>query len=416
MAWRRLLPLAALLVACQAAEPSEVTPADGASELTDVSPTTPKRQSTPTCWLYSMATFAEAMHLRATNQELDLSEAYWTYWHWYDQLTGGVIDYAQGKAVTLDTSGNWPLAAELIARYGWMHEADFLPEEAGLVRSQRAFDALTTIEAALQPGGELHGDASREPAHVLDVLDRAWRLSPAVVREMRAVFDPARERDLRDPALAATARIHRSRELAANDGLTLEDVLGSSPVLEAGQNVSDAPRQGPHAWTVITTSRYDDTPESAQRNRIILKLVQATLHSHRPVYMLWAADDRHIDASGTFRADVQDPTATAGYKHLSVITDYEVADVPGFGTLPAGVLETRPEALQAAFDDRAKVRFFRIKNPWWGSYPKDGTLIPFTHGTGGYNDLDLDYLSGDELGWRRMRQVVLPADLLGSGG
>jgi hypothetical protein len=38
--------------------------------------------------------------------------------------------------------------------------------------------------------------------------------------------------------------------------------------------------------------------------------------------------------------------------------------VPGFGTLPAGVKETRPEALAASLDPRATITFLRIKNSW----------------------------------------------------
>lgn len=73
---------------------------------------------------------------------------------------------------------------------------------------------------------------------------------------------------------------------------------------------------------------------------------------------------------------------------MVVMEDYEVTDVPGFGTLKAGVKETRPEALAAALSDSAKISFIRVKNSW-GSYRSDrGFSLP------GYHDLFMQYLNG----------------------
>jgi hypothetical protein len=70
-----------------------------------------------------------------------------------------------------------------------------------------------------------------------------------------------------------------------------------------------------------------------------------------------------------------------------VLEDYQINDVPGFGTLKAGVTETRPEALQAALDPAAKIEFFRTKNSWGAS---SGPAPEFN----GYLDLYTAYLNG----------------------
>ena len=75
---------------------------------------------------------------------------------------------------------------------------------------------------------------------------------------------------------------------------------------------------------------------------------------------------------------------------MVIMYDYEVSNVPGYGTLPAGVEETRPEALQAALSPDAEVKFFRVKNSWGTSRPDRGenALLP------GYHDLYVTYLNG----------------------
>ncbi|MGQ0507165.1 MAG: hypothetical protein ACT4TC_17795, partial [Myxococcaceae bacterium] len=89
----------------------------------------------------------------------------------------------------------------------------------------------------------------------------------------------------------------------------------------------------------------------------------------------------------TPQGQVLAPPATPGPQggHLVVLEDYEIDNVPGFGTLPAGTLETRPQALLAALSPTATMKFIRIKNSWGTSklpnYP-------------GYHDLYFPYLDG----------------------
>ena len=54
--------------------------------ITDVEHTDVERQSIGNCWLYAEASWVESMHLSATGEKFDVSQSYWTYWHWYEQI------------------------------------------------------------------------------------------------------------------------------------------------------------------------------------------------------------------------------------------------------------------------------------------------------------------------------------------
>jgi hypothetical protein len=113
---------------------------------------------------------------------------------------------------------------------------------------------------------------------------------------------------------------------------------------------------------------------------------QRALHDHQPVVMSWFVDFNSLDGDGRFFA----PPATPGHQggHMVVMQDYQVTDVPGFGTLQAGVAETRPEALEAALSAEAHIEFIRIKNSWGSFRPDRMFVLP------GYHDLYLKYLNG----------------------
>ncbi len=75
---------------------------------------------------------------------------------------------------------------------------------------------------------------------------------------------------------------------------------------------------------------------------------------------------------------------------MVVMEDYQVDVGAPFGTLKAGVLEKRPEALEAALKDTSTIQFIRVKNSWGAARP-DRAFAP---GMPGYHDLYLDYLNG----------------------
>ena len=103
---------------------------------------------------------------------------------------------------------------------------------------------------------------------------------------------------------------------------------------------------------------------------------------------------------------------------MVAISDYQAEGVPGFGTLPAGKVETRPEALEAALGDAVTIPFIRVKNSWGPTGASSELAVS------GHYDLYLRYLDGpikvclDEKGEKDLskctdqtpfKELVLPA-------
>lgn len=155
---------------------------------------------------------------------------------------------------------------------------------------------------------------------------------------------------------------------------TLQDAIGVRA--SGGSNV----RQGPFAWNSV---RYPSLPTA---RRDLLRRVQRAMHDQLPVVVTWNVDFNAMDPQGRFLAPPEEPGAQG--LHMVVVDDYQATNVPGFGTLPVGVVETRPEALEAALDPAARVELLRVKNSW-GTGRADASLVP-----GGYHDLYMNYLDG----------------------
>ena len=103
--------------------------------------------------------------------------------------------------------------------------------------------------------------------------------------------------------------------------------------------------------------------------------------------MTWFVDFNSMNRTTGVFADVPETPGRQG-GHMTVIEDYQVSNVPGFGTLKAGTVVTDPAALKAALDPAATIDFIRIKNSW-------GTQRPDPLGIGrGYYDLYMEYLDG----------------------
>ncbi len=114
--------------------------------------------------------------------------------------------------------------------------------------------------------------------------------------------------------------------------------------------------------------------------------MQQAMHDRQPVIVTWIVDFNAQDDLGRFLAPPEDPGSQGG--HMVIVDDYQVTDVPGFGTLNAGTVEERSGALTAALDPSAKIEFIRVKNSWGTGRP-DPSFVP-----GGYHDLYMKYLDG----------------------
>src|SRR5690606_17194226 len=121
----------------------------GVDDITDVQHTDVERQSIGNCWLYAEASWVESMNLAATGKAYDISQSYWTYWHWFDQITG----YGGGSAI--ETGGFYRTANEIIMDRGIMPEKKFVKEDATSEMSNRQSAALAAMNRELATGGRL---------------------------------------------------------------------------------------------------------------------------------------------------------------------------------------------------------------------------------------------------------------------
>lgn len=348
---------------------------EGASTapIVDVDHSSVKRQSIGNCWLYAVGSWAESLNKAATGVELDTSESYLTYWHWFEQI-------ANRRASSISTGGTWSTGVDLMSRYGVMLEGDFIPEELGVERSIRQRDALAAINESLKTGALATSVARSDRATIRAELDRVFNVSATVKAELDTVFGAGVVRTLdRSTSAAVGSHVMTTRSIAVKTTdplsrvpvtVTLADVIGTPSSWGAG-------RGGRYAWQ---SASY---PTSASSRRNFWKRMQRAMHDQQPVVISWRVDFNALDATGNFAAPPTEPGRQGG--HLVVVEDYEIDNVPGYGTLPAGTPEARPAALSAALADSATIKFLRIKNSWGSTRPG-----PFL----GYNDLYTSYLNG----------------------
>ncbi len=368
---------------CSAPEPTAET-ATTSDAVVDIDHTSVKWQLIGNCWLYAAASWAESLAKSAGEGDLDMSESYWTYWHWFEQIVSG-------RATTkIDTAGRYTTAVDLMARYGVMSEGDFIADEGSRPWSLRQMAALARIDEALATGALSTPAARQDRELVRRQLDAAFELAPEVVEQLDRVFEPQVTRTLEEGSvdLSGTA-IKRPSDIKAllRDPTTKEPYLGTLADAIGTRTSTWGDRSGPFAWKTVT---YPSDPAA---RRTVLARMQRAMHDRQPVVLSWHVDFAALDPSGRFLAPPAQPGSQGG--HLVVVDDYQVNDVPGFGTLPAGVVETRADALAAALLPEAEIEFIRIKNSWGTAMP-DPLLIGR-----GYNDLFMAYLDGPMLHCRQ---------------
>jgi hypothetical protein len=377
--------------------------------ITDITHTWVRRQTVGNCWIYATASWAESLNKQTlppdapmpdgaitsviippdagdagyTGPEpwrpsgLNMSESYWTYWHWFDQIANGT-----NTAAEITTGGFFYTAAEIINRYGVMKEADFINAEKWFESSPTQKRALAAMNESLKSGALKDLAKRRDRALVRAELDRAFELPPEIVAKMDKVFGRTVTRTLDRGTFAVDGTgVMRASEipiLVRDPGThrsvtrTLQDAIGSRS--------ASGGRQGAFAWNQVSY------PTSPSARRQTLTRVQKAMHEGQPVIMSWRVDFNALDPQGRFLAPPDEPGEQGG--HMVVVEDYQINNVPGFGTLPVGILETRPEALQAALAPEAQIEFIRIKNSW-GTGRADTSVVP-----GGYFDLYMKYLDG----------------------
>ncbi len=358
-------------------------PSSQSDDITDVEHTDVERQSIGNCWIYAEASWVESMHLQATGEKYDASQSYWTYWHWYKQIT-------QEQPDQIETGGFFSEAGEIIQARGIMPEAKFVKEDSASEMSTRQKSALDKMNQELSTG-RLKDYASRsDKALVRKVLDESWQLSSTVKGYITKVFgkDGAKTFDQDTISTKGTSivapsafKVRYTERLTNPKVPTVKDTTLDVAISE---------------WTEANYPSYSDT---SKRNFQIR--VQQALHDRQPVVITWKVDFNAMEGTdpatrGSFNMTTLKKSGKPGHQggHMTVLEDYE-ADTKEFGALKAGVTldPTKPEdkkKLDAALLPSTIVKFFRIKNSW-GALRDDRSSAP---GFPGYHDLYMDYMNG----------------------
>jgi len=372
------LALASQVVGCV------TDPSSQSDDITNVANSKVKNQSIGNCWIYATVGWAESLRLGYSGEELNLSESYTSYWHWFEQIgggAGGLTGTASLDKDQISTGGFFGVAAELMRRYGVMDEGTFIPEEAEAARSARQSKALAAINASLKTGVLSDKAKRKDLAVVRAEMDKAWALTADVSALLDSVFGKSADKNLEKGAtVPAGSGLHKPKDIeiamTSTGALTLADAIGKPQ-----SSYNPRTRTGTYAWNEESFPSY----ESSRRG--FLKKAQKAMHGGLPVIMTWFVDFNALK-SNTF----VEPPATPGRQggHMTVLEDYEIENVPGYGTLKAGEIVTDVKALDAALSDEATITFFRIKNSWGSDLAPPGAAEDFK----GYYDLYMKYLNG----------------------
>ena len=397
--------LALTLVSASAAMIGCASPADNAvaaqSDITDV-PVTPviNQGQNDTCWMYATSAWLESLHIAAAGTSPHYSPAYLEYWYFYNQIVGRRLS-AQSQVYQ---TGYWGWAGNIIQARGVVPLGKFSDHDA--VTEYQAFE---TVNAKLKSGAFGAPGQMPNAAGARAILDSAFGLSASESALLTQVFGADGSTTFAKGAVAAgdilAPHAVAVKTPVAGQGsvaTTLDAVIGT---WAGGTHTADD-RAGALAWSGAYPPAYPGfqsfmgdvagTAGVAGANglpplpevdpttwRPMLQRIQRALNDGAPVPILWEEVPADADATGTFRAGASAlPTSTGS--HVTLLTDYQISNVPGFGTLYAGVQAT-PAQMAASLDNGALVDFLRAKNSWGVAAYADAAVA-------GYVDLDLAYL------------------------
>jgi len=351
-----------------AAESSGSATTNDENEIVDVPQTDVERQSIGNCWLYSHASWIESMHLSATGVKFDVSQSYWTYWHWFDQVAGGFTD-------KISTGGNWQTANNIVRKYGLMAEADFIRADTTQEMSTKQKQALEAMNASLKSGALADPAARRDKKILRAELDKAWGLTPEQSAELNKVFGDNVTKTLDRSASAAGSKIIPAKSFAVQ--------------------FTTGPGTAPRKSTLdVAQATWRQTFFNGSRQ--FYQRVQRALHDRQPIIITWFVDFNALandgPKKGGFNIETLDEKGSGSQGgHMTLLEDYEATLADGT-VLKAGVTldPTKDAALLArALEPSTKIEFLRVKNSWGTSRP-DRAFAP---GMPGYHDLYVNYLN-----------------------
>lgn len=356
---------------------SDAAPAASADDVVVLPHTDVKNQSIGNCWLYASASWVEALHAGATGEQVNLSESYWSYLHWFLQIYWSADPTsAYASLEKVQSGGFFHELVNIVQLFGAMAEGDFIPEEATAARSGRQSAAERAVNASLKSGVLADRAKRGDWATLRAELDAAFQLSPEVIARLDLAIGRDEFRTAENAPAEARVLKASQFQVLAPDATTHE--RRSRSLAEVLPDVHQHTAR-PNAWTEVSYPR-----DPAERRAFLVRL-QRALHDGVPPLLTFQVDFAAMKGSS-----FAGPPAAPGRQgaHMVAVSDYEVENVPGFGTLPAGKLEERPEALEAALSPEATLSFIRVKNSWGATSTASELQVS------GHYDLHLAYLDG----------------------
>ena len=351
--------------------------ATGSDDIVDIPQTDVERQSIGDTWIYAHASWVESMHKTATGESFDVSQSYWTYWFWFDQVAGGA-------ATSIATGGNWATANGIVKKYGLTHESAFVIADATTDMAARQAAAVAVVNASLASGALSVPGARSNKALVRKELDRAWALGADVSAMLDRVFGADVSRtfaSLTSPADPTGTDVQRAADFAV-----AYTTAPGTPVLQ--RHLDQAMRD----WRQVYYAGVD--------HRAFQIRVQQALRDAQPVLITWfvdfnALENRDNGRLGSFNM----PTLSelgSGLQggHMTLVDSYQAKLADG-RVLQAGqpLDPANPEdkaLLDTALLPSTEVELFRVKNTWGSAHPQRA----FAPGMPDFNDLRFDYLDG----------------------
>lgn len=378
--------LGLILGACAEIDENDNLPVDDSgyssekiTSTKDVS--TVKDQSIGNCSLYAFASFIETMNKSATQKELDISESYWSFWYWFDQIANGE---PKGE---LETGVNEEIAFKLINRYGMMLERDFIPEEENVQRSLRQNSAYDHMEKWLntKPFGSFFsprvGTRARRKI-VLNQLKDAWGLNPEVIQKIDAVFgnDVSKTLDRKYIATPPGHTVLRDVDVRVRIPNYAASMRAKSIVFSTNSTVKDL-YVGSNAFVEEKYTVHD---------RKFWQASQRSLHAGVPVLSTWLVDfNARTNRSRFSRASVEQRGPGNQGRHMTIMVDYSATLADG-RTFKVGETVTDSNILNNLLCDDTTLLGVMMKNSWGGDPTADRNqeIIP------GFVFIEMDYLNG----------------------
>jgi hypothetical protein len=310
--WTRKLLTAAFLSVAALTGGCDDGTGSQTDDITDIDNSTVERQAIGNCWLYAHASWIESMNLSATGKAFDVSQSYWTYWHWYDQIVKRQVD-------EIETGGFWTVANDIVLDRGVMPESKFVKQDTQSEMSSRQATALSAINKELKEG-TLKTKASRtDRLAVRRAMDKAFGLPASVKGQLTKAFGQDGSKTFRNGGTTFGTSI-----LAPNE-FKVRYTAGSS---QGGTSKDTTLDVAIKEWRVASYPSWGS--ESSRRSFQIR--VQRALHDRQPrssspgtsTSTRWKARARcpaRARSTSTTLENAGAPGRQGG--HMTVLEDYE---------------------------------------------------------------------------------------------